>query len=311
MANPTNNRQIPEHGILDYYNKQTYLGNSYLASSNVISLATAHTEYPIMLLSNPTSNAQAVPGTPGLQNLGLFHGVRKLSQATNVSSATTIFRYYNTAVVSNPGTAVIPGNLRPAFGNNSKALCYINPTITGNTNQVQTVTTAPDISNSLNSTYFMVYSIDPIAQVKAFYVWFNINSAGVNPNIANATGVEISAATDASADTLAGDIKTALNALSNDFTATNPGSGDTVVITNVNPGLAPVAADGNTLTFSFANTTPGVNNYGTFLSAFAVNYQEIDSSVMTILDPGQNILVTAQCDTNTTSVICELSWYEL
>src|ERR1700733_2564833 len=51
---------------------------------------------------------------------------------------------------------------------------------------IQTITTVADVSGSLNSTYFTVYSA---GNLQGFYVWFNINSAGVDPAPAGLTGI--------------------------------------------------------------------------------------------------------------------------
>lgn len=178
---PTNDRQLPQQAINDFYNKQTYNGNSYVIASGAIDIATSGVETPILLLSNPASNF-APSGAQGIRNVGCFQGLRKLSQATNVASATTIFKFYCNPVAPSPGSTATALNLRPSYGNNSQMLSYISPTIVSN---------------------------------------------------------------------------------------------------------------------------------GTYLASFAINYQEIDSSLMFILDPGYALLVTANTDTNSTSVIAELSWYEL
>lgn len=299
---PATNRQIPDTAILDFYNKQTYLGNSYIVTTNLV--ATTTTETPLLIITNPASNFNQ-NGQSG--NLSLFNSVRKLQCDT--LEAGIVFRFYGNPTNVTAGSAFVPRNLRSGSSNVSKMTASINPTIAGNVDQVQTITAVADVSGSLNSKYFLIYSIDPIGSVKTFYVWFNINSVGVNPNIVNATGVEISAATNASASTLGGDIRTALGALTNDFTITGSGSG--VIATNVNPGLAPAAADGTAATgFTFANTTPGVDNYGTLIAVFTPNLTEIDSSVLNILDPGSSLLVTVEAQSSSNAV-AELSWYEI
>lgn len=177
---PTNAKQVPEHSIMDFYNKQTYLGQSFLISTGLVDVSSANTETPILLLQNPSSNFSS--GSYGQKNIGLFQNVRKLSQGTNVSSATTLFRFYLNPTAPSPGSAATISNLRPSFSNSSKMNAYVSPTISSN---------------------------------------------------------------------------------------------------------------------------------GAFLAVFSVNYQEIDSSVLFILDPGYSILLTAETDTASTYVIAELSWYEL
>lgn len=137
--------------------------------------------------------------------------------------------------------------------------------------QAQTVTTVADVAGSLNSTYFLLSSINTTTKAqKNFYVWFNINSAGVDPAIAGRTAIPITGATNVSANTLATSIRTALNALTGDFTAA--GAGAAVIITDVAPGPVTAAADGAAPTgFTFGSATAGVvsnlNNTYFLLSA--------------------------------------------
>jgi hypothetical protein len=70
---------------------------------------------------------------------------------------------------------------------------------------VTTITTIPDSSGSLNNTYFFFSS-----NTTAYYVWFNINSAGTDPALFGRTGIQIAAATNATANTLAGLLRTNL-----------------------------------------------------------------------------------------------------
>lgn len=114
--------QIPNEAILDAFNKQTYLGNSFISSTNSVTLTNASTEYPLFLLTNPVSNS----------NIGAFLNIRKLSQLTNVSTATTIFNLYLSAVVTNAGSAMTPVNLRPWSGKSSIMTVGKSPTVSGN-----------------------------------------------------------------------------------------------------------------------------------------------------------------------------------
>lgn len=108
---------------------------------------------------------------------------------------------------------------------------------------VTTIVANPDVAGSLNNTYFLYAS-----NTTAYYVWFNINSAGVDPALAGRTGIQISAATNASAATLGGLMRTAMTVTGVVIT----GSGATVIATGA------TASDGAAPTgFSF---TPSNNN---------------------------------------------------
>lgn len=126
--------------------------------------------------------------------------------------------------------------------------------------QHQTVTTVADVAGSLNSSYFILSSINLVTKVqKNFYMWFNVNSQGVDPALPGKTAVPIAVATGASANTIATSMRTALNALTNDFIAT--GSSAAVIITNRAPGPVPAAANGTASTgFTFGSATLGVTS---------------------------------------------------
>ncbi len=124
--------------------------------------------------------------------------------------------------------------------------------------QSQTITTVADVSGSLNNKYLLLSSINTTTKAqKDFYIWFNINSAGTDPLIAGRTAIPITGATNVSANTLATSIRSALNALSGDFTAA--GTNAAVIVSNVAPGPVTAAVDGTAATgFTFGSATAGV-----------------------------------------------------
>lgn len=125
---------------------------------------------------------------------------------------------------------------------------------------VQTVTTVADVSGSLNSTFFTVNSA---GNLQGFYVWFNINSAGVDPAPAGLTGIAVAGATNVTANTLATAIRTAVaaNAAAASY-FTIGGATNAVIFTNIQPGSTTAAANGTASPgFSYATGTTGT--YGT------------------------------------------------
>lgn len=135
------------------------------------------------------------------------------------------------------------------------------PAVTANpVPNVQTVTTVADVSGSLNSTFFTVYSA---GNLQGFYVWFNINSAGVDPAPAGLTGIAVTGATGVTANNLATAIRAAVKAnaaAASYFTIT--GATSNVIFTNIQPGSTTAAADGTAAPgFSYATGTTGT--YGT------------------------------------------------
>lgn len=105
MANSMMQNQTAEKSILDLNGKQTYLGNSFAASTDLVALTAMAGETPLAYLLNPSSN-----GAP--TSIGLFLNSRKLFCAS--ASAIATFRYYSQPTTISGGSVVTPKNLRPA-----------------------------------------------------------------------------------------------------------------------------------------------------------------------------------------------------
>lgn len=196
-------------------------------------------------------------------------GVLKL-QVTNGDPSQSVDQWVDVAggsvAVSGAGSFGIPkvdikGRwIRSVYNSTSfGAQTILMPSDSG-VDQISQIVAVADVSGNLNSKYFNISSVNSVSKAqKDFYVWFNINSAGVDPLVANRTGVVVSAATNATANTIASGIATALALLTQDFGATP--STNTVTVTNVNPGLVTVAANGTASpAFTITTPTPGVNS---------------------------------------------------
>lgn len=109
-------------------------------------------------------------------------------------------------------------------------------------NNIVNVTCAADSSGSKNSTWWSFYTA---GNVKGYYVWYNINSAGVDPAPAGLTGIEVDGATGASAATLATATIAAIVAsdAANYVTASAGASGH-LILTNIQYGACTAAANG-------------------------------------------------------------------
>lgn len=120
------------------------------------------------------------------------------------------------------------------------------------TKEAGTVTAIADTAGSLNSKFFLLASA---YDRRLYYVWYDVNSAGVDPAVAGRTGVKISVATNATAAQVATATASALDALA-DFVAT-PASA-IVTVTNATGGPATDTVDGSAPTgFTFLTTTQG------------------------------------------------------
>lgn len=121
---------------------------------------------------------------------------------------------------------------------------------------VTSITTVADVAGSLNSKYF---TFKTAADAHKYYVWYNINAAGVDPAVANHTGIEVAGATNATASTLGGATRTAISNSAAGGFVTVTGTTSSVVITNQSTGTSTAAADGAAATgFTITTSTAGV-----------------------------------------------------
>jgi len=129
--------------------------------------------------------------------------------------------------------------------------------------EVHGVDTVADSGGDLNSTFFTFFTNDSTG----FYVWFDINGAGVDPNPSPAagttfTGITVAAATNVTANDLALAIETAIEAsaaqVDDVVVSTNE-----ITITNEFGGNVTDAADGSAATsFTIATDTQGTGLAG-------------------------------------------------
>jgi hypothetical protein len=180
---------------------------------------------------------------------------------TPVYSATggTSTRGQITAVLAVSDTFTVDGVTLAAADDGARVL--IKDEYQG-TAQVSSVDTVADSSGSLNDTFFVFYTLPN----QAFYVWYNINSAGTDPTPTppagvTYTGIEVAAATDATAVAIATLTKAAIEGA--DYTGvggtpTVDRSTNELTITNLLGALVTNVADGSAATgFTFGTDTPG------------------------------------------------------
>lgn len=142
-------------------------------------------------------------------------------------------------------------------------------------NEVQNITSVADTSGSLNSTYWTFYNA---GNANGYYVWYNINSAGVDPAVAGLTGIQVAAATGANANTIASDTRTAIAAVSG-ITVTVTGATNHIILSNNFAGSNTAAADGTATTgFGFSVTTAG--SFGTPAASGLVVQLKQNSTVL-------------------------------
>ena len=142
-------------------------------------------------------------------------------------------------------------NMRPDIAGLLLTMALGSDVLASATAEVTTITCEADSGGSLNSKYWYLYSVGT-----DYYVWYDVNSVGVDPAITDKTGIKVSVATDADASAVATATATAIAAL-DDFGAAPVAA--VVTVTNVDKGAVTNAADGNTTwTDAWVVTTPGV-----------------------------------------------------
>ncbi len=92
---------------------------------------------------------------------------------------------------------------------NQLSFPYIRLVFTDSFVESGTITTVADVAGSLNSKYFLLDGADGIN----YYIWFNVSAGGVDPAVADRTGVPVAIATNDSANTIAAALESAMSAL--------------------------------------------------------------------------------------------------
>ncbi len=135
----------------------------------------------------------------------------------------------------------------------------------GSVNNIVNVTAAADTAGSKNSTWWKFYSA---GDAYGYYVWYNINSAGVDPAPAGLTGIAVAGATGATAATLAtATIAAIVASPAASYVTASAGASGHLILTNLQYGALTAAANGTasygasfSVTQAGSNGTPDVSN---------------------------------------------------
>ncbi len=112
------------------------------------------------------------------------------------------------------------------------------------------ITAVADSAGSLNSTFF---TFNTAGNTQQYYVWYNINSAGVDPAPTGLTGIQVAAATNTSSANIALATRTAVAAAVSHVTVS--GATTHIIISNNDYGTSTAAANGTASPgFSYSNT---------------------------------------------------------
>lgn len=162
--------------------------------------------------------------------------------------------------------------------------------------QVQSVSCTANATDLLNNKYFFIWSA---VDATKYYVWYNSNAGGTDPNISGLTGVMVALASSDTAGNVATKTAAALQALA-DFNASATGA--VVTVTNADPGWASPAYNGTT-SFTFGVTTEGqlessedyyIDVYtpeGDALFSTDSDLMEEESDILKWVPPGKNTFI--------------------
>lgn len=158
----------------------------------------------------------------------------------------------------------------PPWMTSDQPQAVANPTV----NDVENIATVADVAGSLNSTFWKFWLAGNLPFLVSgtwyqfFYVWNNINGAGVDPAPAGGFGIAVAGATGVTANTLAAAARTAI-AAAMPATGTSvivSGATNHIILTQNQPGALTAAVDGSAPTgFTFSQTTAGSFGYASGL----------------------------------------------
>lgn len=209
--------------------------------SNSITLTVTDNKLPVASLNDVFANDNKQLGLQKMSDY--FQG---MGSGTYSASASV--------KMNNGNAAKATGTLTVSSGavNDTATVCGITLTCVDH-RETTNVTFQADSAGSLNSKFF-TFQDQP--GTNKYYLWFNINSAGVDPAVAGATGIVVAGATGATAATLATAAVAACAATVGVTVAA--GASGHIVITDNAPGVATKVTDGSAATsFTFTRSITG------------------------------------------------------
>lgn len=176
---------------------------------------------------------------------------------------------------------------------------------------VQTATQVADTAGSLNNKWWVFYTA---GNAKGYYVWYNINAAGTDPEVEGLTGIEVAGATGATANTLATAARAAITAAVSTSLVVVSGATSAIILTNTQYGACTAAANaagGDSAGLSYSTGTTGTFGY---TSGLVVNVNLEGDQVMQLSNPaptqailGGSVRVQASAGDEITVVLSSLS----
>lgn len=150
--------------------------------------------------------------------------------------------------------------VRPVWTNTATGAQTIETVAAGYGNaQAVTAICIDDVAGSLNSAYWLIYAVhDSIA----YYVWYNVNGAGIDPAVPGKTGIRVNIATNATATQIAAASGVAMSAVGAGLIFNAFNSDETLIVYNIVFGPATGPSDGpggHATGFTIDLALPGVN----------------------------------------------------
>lgn len=290
MALAATNKQVPDHAILDHFDKQTYLGNQYSVNRS-FTIGTAET--PLILIQNIQSGNSTL-------FKALFQNLIKVSE--NTAAKSVMLNVYLNPTFAGAGTqtvafvADVSGSLNNTYfllndeqGNGYYVWFNINsagtdPAIAGRT--------GVEVDGATNASAATLGS----AAKPLIAALNSAHSFGVSGTstitITNLVVGPFVPASDGAAPT--------------GFTfAVTSGEGSMITPVNMRPSYG-----NNSVATVSINPTASAN--GTLVDTISAAALSVSSSnLLKILDEGQSLMITSTASTSSTAINVILQWYEL
>lgn len=238
---------------VDYYSKGCYEKTRFIFNAD--SVGTAHKT--TINLNNKTPASLAGKGFVVYDEIGAVLVWFNVDFNNTPPSVPGVYRDIAINLLSSHSTSLMAQKIALAISMDSNFLAvysmtYViisSSTVGIKTNSydfnsgIYTKNTSGKDSNNLNSKYFLINSAN---DVDKYYVWYNVNGAGVDPLVAGKVGLMVAISTGSSGNSIAQATKVVLDATNKFITNIN---GDSLYVRNKTIGVTTSASSGTSDVF--------------------------------------------------------------
>lgn len=293
MAIQLNQFQTPDKAILDYFNRQTYLGQQFIASTMPIAFANTN-ENAFIYLNNPSGNKMTCfNSVRKFATNNLDDGVQLTFYANPVLSAATHMVQTVALVADSSGSLNNKYFFLYSANNATKYYVWFNINSAGADPAIPGATAIP-VAGATNA------SAATLGGAMATAIGTTVASADFTTSgtsTVTITNKALGPATNAGNG----------NALApTGFTfAVTTNAGSIIVPVNLRPAI-------NVASTMSVTAQPNISQTGVYVSTLTTGYSLTNvSDVLFVIDPGNSLLIDATLTNSGDAVIASLTWYEL